>query len=158
MEYSAPQTVPTDAEIEATLTALRIQITDKQAEISRQEGILTSNRYTIQQIANEKAEKSAQVDALTKKIADLEPVVVELETLKAKTEEDIAKQKASISSQEEEINNRVITLTAEEKIFISKLNDLEFAKEEVVKERARVDEKEKELDAIKEQLQAIINN
>jgi chromosome segregation ATPase len=158
MEYSAPQTVPTDAEIEATLTALRIQITDKQAEISRQEGILTSNRYTIQQIANEKAEKSAQVDALTKKIADLEPVVVELETLKANIDEDIAKAKTNIASQEEEINNRVITLTAEEKIFISKLNDLEFAKEEVVKERARVDEKEKELDAIKEQLQAIINN
>ena len=158
MEYTQPQGVPTDAEIEATLTALRVQITDKQAEIVRQEAVIRSNIYTIQQLANEKAEKSAQVEALINKIAKLEPEVSELEVLKARTDSDISQAKTNIASQIEELNNRAIQISAEEKIFISKLNDLESAKEEVVKDRARVEEKEKELDALKEKLQTIINN
>lgn len=138
MEFQQPQTVPTDKEIEATLNALRIQISDKQAEIVRQEKIINSNRYTIQQTANEKAELLNQKEDLENKIFLLKPQLEELELSKNKLKDEAVIIKSEIEEQKNEINNK----WAELDIQIKKTQEF---KEEVNKDKEKLEIEKKEI-------------
>lgn len=72
MEFNQPTTVATDPQIEAHLNALRVQIADKEAFITRLDDIITSNQYAIQQLSNEKAELVSQIPDLKSIYAQLD--------------------------------------------------------------------------------------
>ena len=105
MNFEQPQGVPTKAEIDATIDALRVQISDKQAEIVRQQTIIDSNRYTTQQLSNEKADLTDQVE--------------KLKTVKTNLEKDIdglAKQKETTQAQVDEARKEVAQKASEMEI------------------------------------------
>ena len=71
MDFNQPSTLPTDQETQNHINNLAVQIADKEAQIVRLGGVITSNQYTIQQLANQKAELETQVAELSAKTVNL---------------------------------------------------------------------------------------
>lgn len=156
-QFNQPQGIASDPEIEATLNAMRVQISDKQAELSRQDGIITSNRYTIQQLANEKAEAQSKIKVFTDKAESLEKEVKLLDFNKNKLLSDITELTQSLDSLNKEIDSKNAKIKKEEEA-INELKNLAIeARDEIERQAKELDAKDKRLNSKIAALKEIIN-
>lgn len=157
MDFQQPQTTATDKEIEATLNALRLQISDKQAEIVRQEMIINSNRYTIQQTANEKAESLKQKEDIASNITILNSELEKLESDKTKLKNEIEVTISEINKQKNEINQKIAEFNIQDKKTQELKDEVIKEKEQIEKEKKELVERENELEKKIKLLKGIIN-
>jgi chromosome segregation ATPase len=156
MEFNQPTSAPMNKETEAQIVALRVQISDREAEINRLDGIINSNKYTIQQLSNQKADLEDFVknaaktsDLLTKEVEGLNVSLGEVKTELESARNELTKTKI-------DINNRLVDIKAKEKVMEESIEDLQKQKEEANLKRAELDIEKKELDSKIEQLKSII--
>lgn len=129
MDFNQPTNPPTDQETQNHINALMVQISDKEAQIVRLNAVITSNQYTIQQLANQKAELEGQVKELAdkKEVLDLAIAGINIDIDTAKTNLD------EVTSKSREMQNscdlRLIEVAneelavSEEKIAVKAISD-----------------------------------
>ena len=133
MEFTQPNNPPTDQETQNHINALMVQISDKEAQIVRLSGIITSNQYTIQQLANQKAELENQVADLSVRVVTLKDDVADFTEKTAKAVADLN----NVNAKSREIQNSC---------------DLRLI--EVANEELAVTEAKQAVEALQSQLQA----
>lgn len=158
MNFTQPQGIPTNEQIEAQLTALRVQIGDKQAEIVRQESVINSNRYTIQQLANEKAELEMKVDNLKGEASKLIQEVTDLKIEKAGIKTDIQIATESLKKDVEIFNMKQADLNNREQSLIVRETEFETRSSQLDFDKVSLGEKQDLLDKKIAALTAVINN
>jgi chromosome segregation ATPase len=157
MEFTQPTTIATDSETEAHITALRVQIADKEVEINNLDSVIRSNKYAIEQLTKEKLELEGKLPELRtqkntlekeilqvvsqheKALKNLDDVTVQATNLKS----DFETRKAIIERMEEKLSNDIEALLKE--------------KEEFKKEKALIEDREEALAEKIVKLKAIIN-
>ena len=131
MQFTQPNAIQTDADTEAHITALRVQIADKEVEINNLDSIIRSNKYAIEQLTGEKLELESKTNVLRnnkkeldKNILDLvsehETALKNLDSIKVEitnSKSDLEMRKSIIEKMEEKLQLDIDTLVLERAKF-----------------------------------------
>jgi chromosome segregation ATPase len=154
MEFNQPTTLPIDKETQAHINALNVQIADKEAQIVRLGAIITSNQYTIQQLANEKAELEEKIPVLREEIAkkqdeskSLDGLINEKVKVLDELTEEYVEKTAALKEREEDVEEKEKQIAKE----IEKVSDDRM---KVITDRVEIaslkEEVEKKIAALKQ--------
>lgn len=148
MNLTQPQAIPTDEEVQKHIDMLQVQISDKEAEIVRQGTIITSNKYTIQQLANEKAELESKLvdrrDELNLLLDETRTAEARLEAAKTAAESILKSSKAmndEVTAKVDKVLTEEKNITQQRGELASERGQLEIDRAKLNSDRAILDEK-----------------